>query len=237
MGATGSIAVVQDGVRSPRENQLLSALRDASFPAASEVPRLNGHPGASKHDAKVGSTTVCKMLRRSVAPGASRASQKRDYGPRAATNGFGHCVSLGALKSGPPKLSAQPDAGKLGILDLSLAMAAPMPHVRIQAGAGGSSDRVLSNIADSLGLYKLVEGLVVHGRSVWRHSSAADRWLSFSPAGWLVVTERTLERLQREANEWTPKLNEAAVGCFLLLEDTQGQSPYHRPSGVAWMAW
>ena len=125
----------------------------------------------------------------------------------------------------------------VGVTDMSRLLAPPPPYLRIEAQAGILSESLKARIGESLGMYKLVEGLALRGRPVWRHASASDRWLGDAPRGWLVQTERSLERLQHGAADWAEKLSDAAVDSFLLLEDDFGRPPDLPRPGEHWKAW
>ena len=112
---------------------------------------------------------------------------------------------------------APPSLSSVGVADMSRLLAPPPATLRIEQQPSHllASDATRADWGDSLGVYKLVDGLALRGRPVWRHASGRDRWLAFTPGGWMVQNERALERLQHASEEWAERLSRNAVGAFL----------------------
>ena len=243
MGAAPSVTVGEQQPTDP----LVAALRDASFPDATAAERLTGKPGASKADAKVGAAAVRRLLRKVTGQRQARTHHHHQQQQQLLPPPPVRPPPLAPL---PPEWVA-PDAeyyfGKedaslrmAGVSNLARLLEAPPRFMRIEMRAGALPAALEATIGDSLGLYKLVDGLRLRGRPVWRHAAARDRWLAYGPRGWLVQTERSLERLQHSAPEWAAKLSDAAVDAFLLLPDAEagvGLPPHAPRSGLPWQAW
>ena len=133
-------------------------------------------------------------------------------------------------------VSEAPALSNVGVADLSRLLAPPPATLRIEKRTDLVDD---SNAewADSLGVYKLVDGLAIRGRPVWRHAAGRDRWLAFAPHGWMVQNERSLERLQHGTTEWSERLSRAAVDAYLLLDDEFGRPPDLPRPGAVWHGW
>ena len=211
----------------------------ASLDALTAAP-----PPTSSTDAKIAAAAITRQLGRladgarlqakSKAPSAkagaaSRTRSKRAPLPTPATP----AMLADAMVEPPPSLS------NVGVSDLDRMLGPPPAALYIEVRSGLLLPYETSNASwgDALGLYKLVDGLAIRHKPVWRHASGRDRWLAYSPHGWMVQSEKSLERLQYGTAEWAKKLSLAAVECFLLLEDDFGRPPDLPPPGSVWQGW
>ena len=78
-------------------------------------------------------------------------------------------VLIDALVDEAPSLSM------VGVDDVTRLLAPPPASLRIEARSGLLTDASRKDWGDALGLYKLVDGLAIGGRPVWRHAGARDR--------------------------------------------------------------
>ena len=85
-------------------------------------------------------------------------------------------------EAAPPKLAdalvdETPSLSMVGVDDFTRRLAPPPASLRIEPRGGVlPPDAARAVWADALGLYKLVDGLAIGSRPVWRHASARDRW-------------------------------------------------------------
>ena len=194
----------------------------------------------SSHDAKMAAAAVRRLEQSRAAPSRpSRPKPRRrrtaDPRPLAPQQFSDHTPSV------PPPAAPQP-APKLSLgvggCDLQKLLASPAPTLRLDPIAGVLSDGYVAAIGDCLGLYKLVSGLSIRGRPVWRHVTGRDRWLGYGHRGWLVQSERALQRLSSLApptEDALPpasgaaasaaQLAEAGVEVWLELRDEIGMPP------------
>ena len=217
---------------------LLRRPPDPATLAAALEALTSAPPPTSAEGARVAAAAVTRLAARMPTVNDRRSSSsscklKNKSTPHAFMHGT---PSAPALLSDAVDVSEPPALSAVGVTDLSRLLAPPPATLRIEARARLAFDDS-ADWSDSLGVYKLVDGLAIRGRPVWRHASGRDRWLAFSPRGWMVQNERSLERLQHGAAEWAERLSRAAVDAYLLLEDEFGRPPDLPRPGATWQGW
>ena len=176
MGAAGSVVADSDPDPGPESETLLTALSGATFPDATET------------DARIGAAAMRRTIQQ-VAAAASLASKSTVAGSTSSKSRQ-HSQRLRPLPPASPDLAPAPPlaneslaAGQtvtpalsmVGVRDLSRLLAPPPPFLRFEDRVGVLPEALRRAVGDSLGLYKLVDGLALRGRPVWRHVSASDR--------------------------------------------------------------
>ena len=186
MGAAGSVVTdcAPSDVAPPDPATLRAALE-----ALTSAP-----PPTSAADARIAAAAVKRLAGRQRG-GSSAAPGSPGVGGKLRKSAFLHGTpAVPASLADSVNVKDPPALSNVGVGDLSRLLAPPPATLRIEARAG-VLDMSAGDWSDSLGVYKLVDGLAIRGRPVWRLATGADRWLAFTPHGWMVRRPQGLTQL------------------------------------------